>query len=177
ELRPVAHIESRRRKLYVATRWRHRDFELSCRKHVCGFRSSAAGKSIPSARRGIYERLGNQQHTWRCEWAAFGCGRRAGICGGEGHLRRRIRKTSRRAGKHRDGFGRQSAAWSGLRISAEQRVGCAKLLRSWRYPGLPAQRVWRLAGRAAAQGQELSVWELRGLSPEFGAEQSLAGTG
>ena len=93
--------ESRRGQLHLAARGRDRHLQFRGRQHVFRFRPAAAGESLPAERRGVHQRVGNQQHARRSERAASGRGCGARILRGEGYLRRRIRQASRRSGQHR----------------------------------------------------------------------------
>ena len=66
----------------------------------------------------------------RSQRATSGRGRGARIRRGEGHLRRRIRQTPRRADQYRHRLGLEPVARQRLRVPAQQRPGRAEFLRS-----------------------------------------------
>ena len=107
------------RELHVAAGGWDRHVELGGGKHVFGFGPPAAGESLFAERSGVHQRVGDQQHAGRSERATAGRGCGAGICRGEGYLRRGIRKAPWGAGQHRDRFGDEPVARQRVRIRAE----------------------------------------------------------
>jgi len=57
-------------------------------EYVRCFGPSSTGEPLPAERRGIYERIGDQQHIGRGQWVATRSGRDSRICRGQGCLRR-----------------------------------------------------------------------------------------
>src|SRR6266849_8685693 len=57
--------------------------QFRCGEYVRCFGPSSTGEPLPAERRGIYERIGDQQHIGRGQWVATRSGRDSRICRGQ----------------------------------------------------------------------------------------------
>ena len=88
------------------------------------------GKSVPAERHRIHRIEPARDHARRRQRRTAGHRRHPRVQRAHRCLRRRIRQTRRRAGQRGHAIRDQLAAWLAVRISAQQRSGCAQLLRS-----------------------------------------------
>ena len=81
---------------------RHRRIQFHHGQQLCGFRQSAAAKSVFAERRGIHRGCREQHDARRSERGTAGSGCGAGVQRSPRFLRCGIRKETRWAGNHRD---------------------------------------------------------------------------
>ena len=108
---------------------RYGSFQFHHRQQFRRFGQPPAAESFPAERRGVHRRGGKQHDARRRQRGTAGRRRGARIQHSARYLRRGIRQEAGRAGQHRHAVRHESVARLDLRIPAQQRPGCAQLLR------------------------------------------------